>query len=85
MERKAHSFVPTSDHGTHGQAHILVRVDHVGQDLGRAGHRNSLLVSQLVDATLLGQDTLPELTVGSTTGHRAQQVRVDLDDFLDGA
>ena len=79
-----YSLIPSGDHRTHRQAHILVRVDHIGQDLGGARHRNPLLVPQLVDAAVLGEHALPELAVGRAARHRAQQVGIDLDDLFDG-
>lgn len=67
----------------HAQAHALVRVDQVGQNLGRGRNRDAALVAELVQATLHAQVCEPVLAVGSATGHGAQQAVVDLDDLLD--
>lgn len=32
---------------------------------------------------LFGQNTLPKLTIGSTTGHSTEEIGVNFDDFLD--
>ena len=47
----------------HAQAHPLVRVDEVGQVLGRGGHRYPLAVSELVQSALDTQVGLPVLAI----------------------
>ena len=69
-------------HGAHAQAHALVRVDQVGQDLGRGGDRDAPLVPQLVQPALHAQVGEPVLAVGGAAGHGAQQAAVDLDHLL---
>lgn len=76
-------LVPATDHGAHAQAHALVLIHHVSQEFGGGCNRNALLVAQLVDATLPGQQPLPETAVGGAARHGAQQIWVDLDDLLD--
>lgn len=76
------SLVPATHHGSHAESHALVLVHHVGQELGGGRHRDALLVAELIDATLSGQQALPEAAVGSSSGHGTQQVRVDLDHLL---
>lgn len=76
------SLVPAADHGAHAEAHSFVLVDHVSQQFGGSSHRDALLVAQLVDATLPGQQTLPKTAVCSSSGHGAQQIRVYLDNLL---
>lgn len=78
-------LVPAGNHRAHRQAHALVLVDRVAEQLGRGGHRYALAIAQLVQAALRGQHALPVRAVGGAAGHRAQQLRVDLDDLLDGA
>ena len=77
------SLVPATHHGAHAEPHALVLVHHVGQQLGRGRHGDALLVAELIDATLAGQQALPEAAVGRSSGHGAQQVGVDLDHLLD--
>lgn len=76
------SLVPAAHHGPHAESHALVLVHHVGQQLGGRCHRDALLVAELVDAALSGQQALPEAAVGRSSGHGAQQVGVDLDHLL---
>lgn len=76
------SFVPAAHHGSHAEPHALVLVNHVGEQLGGGRHRDALLVAKLVDATLAGQQALPEAAVSGSSGHGAQQVGVDLDHLL---
>ena len=68
-----HPLVVAGDHGAHGEAHALVVVGDVGEDLGGGGHGDALAVAQLVEATLLGEHALPVGAVGRAAGHRAQQ------------
>lgn len=72
-------LVPAADHRAHAEAHALVRVHEVAQDLGRGRDRDALLVAQLVQAALHAEVRLPVLAVGGAAGHGAEQVRVDLD------
>jgi hypothetical protein len=83
----------------HAQAHALVRVYQVREDLGRCGDGDTALVSELVETTLHaeicepvlavlpksvpGHIILPKCTYSSTTGHGSQQAVVDLNDLLD--
>lgn len=76
------SLVPAAHHGSHAESHALVLVHHVGEQLGGRRHRDALLVAKLVDAALAGQQALPEAAVGSSTGHGAQKVGVDLNHLL---
>lgn len=76
------SLVPATHHGSHAQPHAFVLVHHVSQQLGGCCHRDALLVAQLVDAALAGQQALPEAAVGRPSSHGAQQVRVDLNHLL---
>lgn len=76
------SLVPATHHGSHAESHPLVLVHHIGQELGRRCHRDALLVAQLIDAALPGQQALPEAAVGGSSSHGAQQVGVDLDHLL---
>ena len=71
-------------HGAHAEAHALVAVDKVGEDLGGGGDADAALVSELVEAALRAQPAEPKLAVGGTTGEGAEQDAVDLDDLLDG-
>ncbi len=43
-----HLFVPSTDHGSHGESHTLVVVYHVGQYLGGSCHGDTFLVTQLI-------------------------------------
>lgn len=47
----------------HGQAHALVRIDEVGEDLGGCGDGDATLVSELVEAALHAQIGQPVLAV----------------------
>lgn len=76
------SLVPATHHGSHAESHTLVLVHHIGQEFGRCCHGDALLVAKLIDATLTGQQTLPEATVGSSSGHGTQQIGVDLNHLL---
>lgn len=76
------SLVPATDHGPHAKSHAFVLVHHVSKQLGGGCHWDALLVAQLVDATLAGQQALPEATVCSSSGHGTQKVGVDLNDLL---
>lgn len=76
------SLVPATHHGSHAEPHALVLVHHVSEQLGGCRHRDALLVSQLIDAALTGQQALPEAAVGSPSCHCAQQVGVDLNHLL---
>lgn len=76
------SLVPATHHGSHAESHPLVLVHHVGQEFGRRCHRDALLVAKLIDATLSGQQALPEATVGSSSSHGTQQIGVDLNHLL---
>lgn len=76
------SLVPAAHHGSHAESHALVLVHHVGEQLGGRRNRDALLVAKLVDAALAGQQALPEAAVGSSTGHGAQKVGVDLNHLL---
>lgn len=75
-------LVPATHHGPHAESHPLVLVHHIGQEFGRCCHRDALLVAELVDATLTGQQPFPEATVGGSSGHGAQQIGVDLNHLL---
>ena len=70
-------------HGAHAEAHALVRVDEVGEDLGGGGDADAALVPELVQAALHAEPSEPELAVGGATGEGAQQDAVDLNDLLD--
>lgn len=70
-------------HGAHRQAHALVLIDQIGEDLGGGGDADAALVPQLVQPALHAQPGQPVLAVGGAAGHRAQQAVVDLDDLLD--
>lgn len=70
-------------HGAHAQAHSLVAVDQVGQDLACRGHADAALLAQLVQAALDAQPRQPVLAVGRATGHGSQQHAVDLNHLLD--
>lgn len=50
-------------HGAHRQAHALVRVHEVREDLGRGGDGDAALVSELVQAALHAQVREPVLAV----------------------
>ena len=78
----SHSLVPASDHGAHGEAHALVVVDSVGEDLGGGCDRDALLVFQLVQGALPAQLALPKRTICSSSSHGPEQVRVDFNDLL---
>lgn len=84
VQRGAFLLGDAGAHGAHGQAHALVLVDEVGEDLGRGGDRDAPLVPQLVQPALHAQPGQPVLAVGGAAGHGAQQLAVDLDDLLDG-
>lgn len=75
------AFVVAGQHHAHAQAGALVLVRNVGHDLGRRRHGNALLVAQLVQATLLGQHSVPVHAIGRTAGQCAQQVVVDFYDL----
>lgn len=77
-------LIVAGQHHAHAETHALVVVHNVGHDLAGGGHRNPLLVPQLVDATLLGQHPIPVDAIGSTSGQRSQQVIVDLHNLLHG-
>lgn len=76
------SLVPATHHGSHAEPHALVLVHHVSEQLGRRCHRDALLVSELIDSALAGQQALPEAAVSGSSGHGTQQVGVDLDHLL---
>lgn len=76
------SLVPATHHGSHAEAHALVLVHHVSKQLGGCCHRDALFVAELVNATLAGQQALPEAAVGSSSSHGTQQVGVDLNHLL---
>jgi hypothetical protein len=78
----AYSLVPAGDHGAHGQPHALVGIHRVGQQLGRRRHRDTLLIPKLIQPALAAQVALPEGAVSGAAGHRAKQVRIDLDHLL---
>lgn len=73
----------TGTHGAHAEAHALVAVDEVGEDLAGGGHADAALVSELVQAALHAQPGEPVLAVGGATGHGAQEDAVDLNHLLD--
>lgn len=75
-------LVPATHHSSHAEPHALVLVHHVSKQLGRRCHRDALLVAQLVDAALAGQQTFPEAAVGGPSSHCAQQIGVDLNHLL---
>ncbi|GKT42341.1 tRNA pseudouridine synthase 1 [Colletotrichum spaethianum] len=83
VERGALLLGDAGTHGAHAEAHALVRVDEVGEDLGGGGDRDAALVAELVKAALHAEPGEPVLAVGSAAGHGAQEYRVDLDDLLD--
>lgn len=74
----------TGAHGTHAQSHVLVAVDKVRKNLASGGDTDAALVAEFVKAALHAQPREPVLAIGSTTSHRAQEHRVNLDDLLDG-
>jgi hypothetical protein len=84
VESRALLWGDTSAHGTHAQAHSLVAVDKVREDLAGSGDADAALVSELVKTALHAEPGEPVLAVGSTTGHGAEEDAVDLDDLLDG-
>lgn len=71
-------------HGAHAEAHALVAVDEVGEDLGGSGDADTALVTELVKAALHAQPAEPVLAVCSATSKGSEQDAVDLDDLLDG-
>lgn len=71
-------------HGAHAEAHVLVAVDEVGEDLAGGGDADAALVAELVEAALHAEPCEPVLAVGGTTGHGAEQDAVDLNHLLDG-
>mmetsp|Transcript_32433 Transcript_32433/g.40178 ORF Transcript_32433/g.40178 Transcript_32433/m.40178 type:complete len:271 (-) Transcript_32433:91-903(-) len=75
------SLVRASEHGAHGQAVALVLAHDRAEHHRGHGHRGRLAVSQLVDAAEHSDVALPELTVGSTASHRAEQEVIDLDNL----
>mmetsp|Transcript_26298 Transcript_26298/g.70141 ORF Transcript_26298/g.70141 Transcript_26298/m.70141 type:complete len:267 (-) Transcript_26298:50-850(-) len=77
-------LVPAGDHGAHAETVAAVLVHGVGEQLGRRRHADALLVPQLVQPALHAQVPLPVGTVRRAASHGAEQVRVDLDDLLDG-
>lgn len=70
-------------HGAHAQAHALVAVYEVGEDLGGGGDADAALVAELVEAALHAQPAEPVLAVGGAAGEGAEEDAVDLDDLLD--
>lgn len=50
-------------HGPHGEAHTFVRVDEVGEDLGRRGHGDASFVPEFVESALHAQVRKPVLAV----------------------
>lgn len=79
---QTYPFVESRDHDSHGQSHAFVVVGDVGEQLGGRCHGDPLVVTQLVETALLGEDAFPVGAVGGATGHGAQQELVDLDNFL---
>lgn len=71
-----------SDSANHREAVALVGVDCVAEQLRSSRDRDALLVSQLVQSALAAKIPLPERAICRATSHRAKQVRIDLDDFL---
>lgn len=57
----------TSAHGTHAEAHALVAVDEVGEDLAGGGNADAALVSELVQAALHAEPGEPVLAICGTT------------------
>ena len=68
-----HSLVIASNHDSHGEAHALVVVGNVGEELGGRGHGDALAVPQLVQAALLRQHPFPVGAIGSSTCHGSEQ------------
>ena len=75
-------LVPATNHRADRKPVPAVRVERVGQQLRGCGHADALLVAQLVEPALHAEVALPEGAVRCAAGHRAEQVRVDLDDLL---
>merc|ERR1712060_43263 len=75
-------LIPSGNHRAHREAHALVGVESVGEELGRAGDGDAALVVQFIKTTLDPQISLPKLTVGGAPSHCAQKIGVDLDHLL---
>lgn len=52
VERWAFLRCYASAHGAHAEAHALVAVDEVGEDLRGGSHRDAALVAELMESTL---------------------------------
>jgi len=78
-------LVPAGDHCAHGQTVASILIDNVAKNLRSSCNADSLVVFQLPDATLLGEDSLPVRAISSTTGHGTEQVRRDLNHLLDSS
>ncbi|KAK3994987.1 hypothetical protein QBC44DRAFT_390739 [Cladorrhinum sp. PSN332] len=83
VKRRSLLLGHTGAHGAHRQPLSLVLIHQVGQNLGSRSDADAALVTELVQTALHTQPGEPVLAVGSTAGHGAQQVRVDLDNLLD--
>mmetsp|Transcript_36142 Transcript_36142/g.52981 ORF Transcript_36142/g.52981 Transcript_36142/m.52981 type:complete len:278 (+) Transcript_36142:159-992(+) len=77
------AVVPPCNHRAARQTVAFVTVEGVVERLRRGPHGNALFVLQLVQPALHAEVALPERAVGGATSHGAQEVGVDLDDFLD--
>ena len=63
---------------------VPVAVQDDTEQLAGGRHANALLVAQLMKPALHAKNTLPVLTISSTTGHCSKQVRRDGDALLHG-
>jgi hypothetical protein len=63
VERGAFFWGHAGAHGAHGQAHALVAVDEVGEDLRGGGDGNAALVAEFVEAALHAEVGEPILAI----------------------